>query len=155
MKAELKAISFFEYGYFDLSEKLRHELELKIEELYTQNRFNHYVNNKIAGFENAAKSDFLCAYLLSKAPNDYMLSGELLQGIKTWFNMYYDDRLSVIDKFRTYCQNVMPPENVNQKPLVTIAFCRFLISELLVILAESRWQDLIRHADRYRKVLYN
>jgi hypothetical protein len=155
MKAEIKAINFFEYGYFDLSEKLRDELQLKIDKLYTQNRFSHYVNHQAACFENAAKSDFLCAHLLSKAPKDYVLSGELLQGIKTWFNMYYDDRLSVIDKFRTYYQSAMPSNNINEKPMVTIAFCRFLISDLLGILAESRWQDLVRHADKYRQVLYN
>ena len=147
MKADFKHIALFESGYIDLSEKLREQLELKIDKLYVQNRFNHYVSNKVSRIENATKSDFLCAYLLSKAPKDYMLSRKLLQGIKTWLNMYYDDRLSVIDKFRTCCQNVVPPENAKEKQIVTIAFCKFLISELLGILAESRWQDLVHHAD--------
>jgi hypothetical protein len=155
MKANLKPIILFEPGYIDLSEQLRNELELKIEKVYAENRFNHYVSNQVARIEDTAKNDLLCAHLLSAAPQDFVLSGKLLQGIKTWFNMYYDDRLSVIDKFRTYYQTVRPTENLKEKPMATIAFCRFLISELLGILAESRWQNLVHHATNYRQVSYN
>ena len=145
MKA--KAIVLFQPDYMVLSERLREELELKIVKLYTQNRFSRYSNKQVTRFGNATKRDFLCAYLLSEASENYVLSGKLLQGIKIWFNMYYDDRLSVINKFRTCYQNVISPENVNEKPVVTIAFCKFLVCELLDILAESRWQTLIHYAD--------
>jgi hypothetical protein len=147
MKANFKPHIFFVTGYIDLSEQLRNELELKIDELYAQNRFIHYVSNQTARIENTTKSDFLCAYLLSKAPKDYVLSGKLLNGIKTWFSMYYDDRLSVIDKFRACYQSVIPSAQINDKRAATIAFCKFLISELLGLLAESRWHDLVNYAD--------
>jgi hypothetical protein len=144
MKADLKANILFEPGYIDLSEQLREELELKIEKVYAQNRFNPYVNKRVYRVDNPTQGDLLCKYLLSKAPKDYVVSGKLLQGIKTWFNMYYDDRLSVINKFRTYYQNIMPV-NSNEKPVTNFVFCRFLISDLLVILAESRWTDLVHY----------
>ena len=147
MKANFKPHIFFETGYIDLSEQLRYELELKIDELYAQNRFIHYVSYHTARVGNTIKTDLLSAYLLSKTPKDYVLSGKLLNGIKTWFNMYYDDRLSVIDKFRTCYQSVLPSGQINDKRAATIAFCKFLISELLGILAENRWQDLVNNAD--------
>ena len=147
MKAGLKDITSFECGYLEHSEQLRVELESKIDHLYTQNLLNHYFDTAVTGVERVAKGDFLCAYLLSQAPKDYMLSGKLLQGIKTWFNMYYNDRLSVINKFRTCYLNAIPPENINEKPAANIAFCKFLIGELLGMLAESRWQPLLHHAD--------
>ncbi|WP_428327676.1 hypothetical protein [Mucilaginibacter sp.] len=146
MKANFKAPVLFESGYIDLSEKLRDELELKIDTLYKQNCFTLYVNNTDAR-ENIIKNDFLSAYLLSKVPKDYVLSGKLLQGIKTWFNMYYDDRLSVIDKFKICYQNTVSPKNINEKQVVTIAFCKFLINELLGTLVDSRWQHLVYPAD--------
>jgi len=155
MRADFKNIIQFEPGYVDLSEKLRDELELKIDKVYAQNRFNHYINNQSARFVDSAKADFLCSYLLGKAPKDFVLSGELLQGIKTWFNMYDADRLSVIDKFRKYYKNIIPAENINENRVVTIVFCKFLISELLGILAESRWQNLVYHETNYRQILYN
>jgi hypothetical protein len=152
MKAYPKLIIQFEAGYIDLSEQLRGELELKIDKLYEQNRFNPYVNKRVYRVDNPAQGDLLCKYLLSKAPKDYVVSGKLLQGIKTWFNMYYHDRLSVINKFKTYCQNFMPV-NSNEKPVVNIVFCRFLISDLLVILAESRWTDLVPRTSDGQKML--
>jgi hypothetical protein len=155
MRADFKNIIQFEAGYVDLSEKLRDELELKIDKVYAQNRFNHYINNQSARFVDSAKADFLCSYLLGKAPKDFVLSGELLQGIKTWFNMYDADRLSVIDKFRACYQNIIPMENANENRVVPIVFCKFLISELLSILAESRWQNLLQHETNYRQILYN
>jgi hypothetical protein len=147
MKANFNPIVFLDPDYIDLSEKLRSELELKIERLYEQNRLGLYPGHKAARWGIAAKNDFLYAYLLSMAPQEYVPSGKFLQGIKTWFNMYDDDRLSVIDKFRTYYQNVAPLGNFTDRAAVTIAFCKFLISELLCILAESRWQGLVHHAD--------
>jgi hypothetical protein len=147
MKTNLKTIFLFDSGYIDLSEQLRDKLELKIDSVYAQNRFNHYVDLRVIRFGTTAKSDRICAYLLSKAPKEYVLSGKLLQGVKTWFNMYYDDRLSVIDKFRTYYQNALSREQIRSNQLATIAFCKFLVGELLCILAESRWQDLVHLAD--------
>jgi len=147
MKADLNAIFLSDSGYIDLSEQLRDELALKIDKVYQLNRFKHYVNNQVVREKDTAKTDLLCAYLLSNAPRDYVLSGKILQGIKTWFNMYYNDRLSVINKFRTCYLNAIPPENIDEKLAATIAFCKFLIGELLGILAESRWQPLVHHAD--------
>ncbi len=154
MKTDFKPIILFDPSYFDLSEKLRDELELTIDKVYSRNSFDHYGNNQAPHVENETKRNFIYAYLLDNAPKDYAFSGKLLQGIKTWRNMYDDDRLSVIDKFRTCYQNVTPSENIKEPPL-TIAFCKFLISELVYILAESRWQDLTQHADKYRQMLYN
>jgi len=142
MKADFKAI-LFERSYTNLSEKLRAELELKIVKVFLKSRFRHYVGQQAARFIDPDRNDFLCAYLLSNAPKDYVLSGQLLQGIRTWFNMYDHDRFSVIEKFRICYQNVLPLENINEKSEVPTVFCKFLISELLVILAESRWKNMV------------
>ncbi|RKR80379.1 hypothetical protein BDD43_0480 [Mucilaginibacter gracilis] len=155
MKADFKAIILCQPGYIDLSERLRGELETKIDELYAQNRFNDYVNKPTVLVENATKSDLLYAYLLRQAPRDFVLSGKLLEGIKTWFNMYYDDRHSVIDKFRTCYQNVMPPGEMIAKKVVSIVFCKFLINELLSTLAENRYRNLVHQATGYRQMLSN
>lgn len=153
MKADLKAITVPEIDYINLSEQLREELELKIENLYKQNRFVKYANSHgIPNYQNAAKADFLCAYLMGRPPGNYVLSGKLLQGIKIWFNMYYDDRLSVIDKFRICYQRVKPHHESSHKRGASVVFCKFLINELLSILADSRWQILIEHANKVLEI---
>ncbi|EHQ30389.1 hypothetical protein [Mucilaginibacter paludis] len=154
MKTDVKAIISFQPGYIDLSEKLRDELEVKIDQLYAQNRLDDYVDNHTS-VENATKGDWLCAYLLRNSPNSFMFSGELSKGIKTWFNMYYDDRLSVIDKFRTYYQNIVSLKKLDERQIISIVFCKFLINELLSLLAESRWQNLAHQASNHRQILCN
>ena len=147
MKADLKAITIPEIAYINLSEQLREELELKIETLFKKNRFTNYANSHVLNYENAANADFLCAYLIGTAPGKYVLSGKLLQGIKIWFNIYYDDRLSVIDKFKSCYQKIKPNNVSTDNPGVSIVFCKFLINELLGILAEGRWNLIADHAD--------
>jgi hypothetical protein len=155
MKADFKAIIQFEPGYINLSEKLRTELELKIDKLYNQNRFNEYVNIRQARVEEATGGDAFCAYLLNKAPREYILSGKLSQAIKTWFNMYDHDRLSVTDKFMTYYEKVTASEKLNHKQVASVLFCKFLLSELLGILVESRWENLVFQAMNYRQISNN
>lgn len=155
MKGDFKAIIQFEPVYIDLSEILRDELELKIDQVYNQNRFKQYVNIQQERVEEAIGGDSLCAYLLNKAPREYILSGKLSQAIKTWFNMYDHDRLSVTDKFMTYFQKDTPSEKMNHKQVVSVLFCKFLLSELLGILVESRWENLVFQAMNYRQISYN
>ena len=149
MKVHSKVIPLLESEYINLSEQLREELELKIENLYVQNHFKKYVYNQVLNFRNATKTDFSCACLIENVPRNYVLSGKLLQGIKTWLNMYHGDRLSVINKFRTCYHNVKPRDKSMEKYVLSIVFCRFLINELLGVLAKNRWQTLVNHADYF------
>jgi hypothetical protein len=147
MKADLKAITLSQIAYINLSEQLREELELKIEALHTQDRIARYRSSRTRNFQNPVNSDMLCAYLISESSSNYVFPGKLLQGINTWFNMYYDDRLSVIDKFRICYQKAKPYHALNNQTGSGIAFCKFLIDELLTTLADSRWETLINHPD--------
>jgi hypothetical protein len=147
MKANLKAITVTKIAYINLSERLREELELKIETLYMQNRIAKYSSICTQNFQNTVNADMLCAYLISKSPRTYEFAGKLLQGINTWFNMYYDDRLSVIDKFRICYQKTKSYQALNDHTGSGIIFCKFLIDELLITLADSRWEALINHPD--------
>ncbi len=147
MKTDSTAITKPETDYINLSESLREELELKIETLHKQSRFIKYTSTRMLNYENDADGDLLCAYLIGELPRNYALSGKLLQGIKTWFSMYYDDRLSVMDKFRTGYRKAKPENEHDDWPGVSIVFCKFLMRELLTILADSRWEILISYAD--------
>jgi hypothetical protein len=147
MKANLKAITVTQIAFISLSEQLREELELKIETLYMQNRIARYSSIRTQNFQNPVNSDMLCAYLISESSSNYVFPGKLLQGINTWFNMYYDDRLSVIDKFRICYQKTKPYHALNDQIGCCIIFCKFLIDELLITLADSRWEALINHPD--------
>jgi hypothetical protein len=147
MKANLKVITLTQIAYINLSERLREELELKIETLYMQNRMSNYRSICTQNFQNPVNADILCAYLISESPRTYEFPGKLTQGINTWFNMYYDDRLSVIDKFRICYQKTKPYQALNDKTGSDVVFCKFLIDELLTTLADSRWETLINHPD--------
>jgi hypothetical protein len=147
MKAPFKTTTILEIEYISLSEQLREELELKIEDLYKRTHFAEYKAIHLLKYQKSTKPDFLSAYLISRSCGDYVLSGKLVQGIKIWFNMYYDDRLSVIDKFRGYYQKVNMPDAPDGIPGMNIVFCKFLINDLLSTLADTRWQTLVNHAD--------
>lgn len=134
-------------SYINLSEQLRSELELKIDTLYLQNRFMYYADTDISLFKSEIKSDHLRAYIIGKPQDNYATSGKLLQGVKTWSNMYYDDRHSVISKFKIYYNRVISQKNLFTKNNISVVFCKFLINELLEILAESKWQPLINRID--------
>jgi len=127
--------------YITLSEQLREELELAIDSLYAQNRFRHYSIINLTRF-NETENDLLCAYILGKWRDNYIPADKLQQGINTWFNMYYDDRLSVINKFRTCYYSVVPCDQIITANNLNIIFCKFLISELLEILTETKWQPI-------------
>ncbi|MCZ4223453.1 hypothetical protein [Pedobacter rhodius] len=146
MSANLKTTDVFEAEYINLSEQLREELELKIENLYAKNHFVKYTGTRNFNYKNTTKADFLCVYLIGKPIPGYVLSGKLLHGIKTWLNMYYNDRISVIHKFRIYYQIATPYLKPVEKPVLSIVFCKFLINELLIILSESRWKTLTNHS---------
>jgi hypothetical protein len=65
------------------------------------------------------------------ASRDYIVSGKLLQGIRTWFSMCDKDRLSVIAKFRV-CYHLSIPQDASiTDEILNIAFCKFPINELL------------------------
>jgi hypothetical protein len=128
--------------YITLSEQLREELELEIDSLYAQNRILHYSIINLTRFNDETENDLLCAYILGKWRDNYIPTGKLLLGIKTWFNMYYDDRLSVISKFKTYYYSVIPYDKIITACNANIIFCKFLISELLEILTETKWQPI-------------
>lgn len=128
--------------YIALSEHLREELESKIDSVYAQNRFSYYAGTNLTRLNNDTEIDLLCTYILGEWRNNYTLTDKLLQGIKIWFNMYYDDRLSVINKFRTCYYSVIPDYKVTTAYCVNVVFCKFLIRELLEILAETKWQPI-------------
>jgi hypothetical protein len=143
MKTDSTAINKLQIVYINLSEQLREELELKIENLYSQNRFAKYRVIDILNYQNAENADFLCSFLNNKKTSKYVLSVKLLKGIKTWYNMYYDDRLSVIEKFSICYQKSKPSDEPDDFPGMSIVFCKFLVNELLRTLADSRWETLI------------
>jgi hypothetical protein len=142
MKKNSRIMILQDTDYITLSEQLREELELKMDSLYAQNRFRHYSIINLARFNDETENDLLCAYILGKWRDNYIPTGKLLQGIKTWFNMYYDDRLSVISKFRTCYYGAITGDNIMTAGSVNIIFCKFLISELLETLTETRWQPI-------------
>jgi hypothetical protein len=142
MKKNSRVMVLQNTSYIVLSEQLREELELKIDSLYAQNRFPHYSIINLTRFNDETENDLLCAYILGKWRDNYIPTGKLLQGIKIWFNMYYDDRLSVISKFRTCYCSVIPYNKIITACSVNIIFCKFLISELLEILTETKWQPI-------------
>ncbi|GGI23699.1 hypothetical protein [Pedobacter mendelii] len=147
MSANLKTIDVFETEYINLSEQLREELESKIENLYAKTRFVKYTHVRNFSYKSTTKVDFLCGYLIGRPIPGYVLSSKIVKGIKTWLNMYYDDRISVIHKFRTYYQVATPYLKQGEKPVLGIVFCKFLINELLTILSESRWKSLTNNTN--------
>lgn len=147
MRTNLKRIDVFEKEYVNLSEQLREELELKIENIYAKNHFIKYTHIRNLNYKSMAKADFLCVYLIGKPTPGFVISGKIVQGIKTWLNMYYDDRISVIRKFKTYYQIASPYLIKVEKPICSMIFCKFLINELLTILSQRRWQTLTNHTN--------
>lgn len=146
MKKHVKTHLLLDSSYIECSECLRAELESKIDTLYSENSFAEYAA-RCAGFmETGQQTELLCAYLIGEESCFYLKSAKALsQGIMTWFNMYYDDRLSILEKFRDCCNKSIVHGKLLTTDIIPIVFCKFLIKELLSILSAPQWQLLNKH----------
>lgn len=129
--------------YSEISDQLREELEREIAKLYVKKSFDKYV---CVQYYDVSRTKLLCEYILGNTPRNIIISGQLLTGIKAWFNMDSEHRLSVIYKFRMYYVQSLIQSELKTGSSLNIVFCKFLINELLQILAESRWQPLAEYS---------
>ena len=127
-----------------LSEKLREELEQRIDSLFARPEIIDQFLINCHKKDNANENDFLKYCIIGEVNDNGPAANRITTAVKTWFNMYHDDRLSVLYKFTALYKITVNKLRNAQPDAMHIVFCRFFITELTTILTDTQWKPLIR-----------
>jgi len=130
--------------YIIMSENLRNRLEVKLGELYKKHKFDQYLCTRY--IKPAPTDEEIVGFVIGKPLNDELLARCICQAVKTWYGMYYDDRRSVLEKFRCYCKLCFQNKGIFHESDFTFIFIRVLIAEFTTELSDVKWSLLVsRH----------
>lgn len=86
-------------NFIDLSEKLRSCLESKLDELSQKHRFRSYFNKSQGLLATHNNDEQLIQNIIGAKNDNKVFARSAIIAIKTWYGMYYNDRISVLEKF--------------------------------------------------------
>ena len=127
--------------YISISEKLRNCLEVKLDELYKKGKLEVYVSTRC--IKPIPTDEELVDILIGPSFNDELFARLICRAVKTWHSMYYDDRRSVLEKFRCYCKLCFQNKGIFHETDFTFIFIRVLIAEFTTELSDVKWSLLV------------
>jgi hypothetical protein len=127
--------------YISISENLRSCLEVKLDELYKKGKLDVYVST--CGIKPIPTDEELVGVLIGHPFNDEIFARLICRAVKTWYGMYYDDRRSVLEKFRCYCKLCFQNKGIFHETDFTFIFIRVLIAEFTTELSDVKWSLLV------------
>jgi hypothetical protein len=132
-------------NFIDLSEKLRSCLESKLDELFQNHRFRLYFNKSHSFFAAPENDQQLIQSIIGIKNDNKLFAYSTCMAVKTWYSMYYDDRISVLEKFYSYSKRLSYQSDLLSTVDISFVFSKVLFMELAGILNEIRWRPIHRY----------
>jgi hypothetical protein len=130
--------------YIIMSENLRSRLEVKLMELYKEGKFDVYINTRY--IKPTLTAQEIVSVVIGKPFNNEAFARCICRAVKAWFGMYYDDRRSVLEKFRYYCMLCSQYKGISGEVNFPFVFTQVLVTEFTTELSDIKWSLLVnRH----------
>lgn len=140
-------------SFIDLSEKLRGCLEAKIDELSQKISFQIYFNKRCSFFSAPDNDEQLVLSIIGAKNDNKVFAHSASISVKTWYSMYYDDRISVLEKFHSYCRKLSRNNDLLSTVDISFIFSKVLLIELAAILNDMKWKPIRMHYQRVHNAI--
>jgi len=128
-------------NFIDLSEQLRGCLESKLDELFQKSKFGLYFKRDV--FSIVPDNDEELVVKITGIENDNkVFAHSAITAVKTWYSMYDDDRISVLEKFYSYSKELPYKINLPSMVELSIIFSKVFFMELAVLLNDIKWRPI-------------
>lgn len=142
MKAKNFLITEEGQNFINLSEKLRGSLETKLDELSENHEFRLYFTNGDDLLATCDDDEQLIQNIIGVKNDNKVFARWAYIAVKTWYGMYYDDRISVLEKFYNYGKLLSYKNDLLSTVDISLIFSKVLFAELAGILNEIRWRPI-------------
>jgi hypothetical protein len=145
MNEQTFLISQDEQSFIALSEKLRCSLESKLDDLFQKHRFSSYFNKSYSFPTVANDEEQLTKSIIGAINDNKVFACSVRKAATTWYGMYYDDRMSVIEKFYFRFKRLSNQKDFLPTINISFVFSKVLITELATILNDTTWRPIRLH----------